>query len=153
MEISLKTGIEHRFSLRKLKSTVWIHVLLGKLRNSSNFPMEFWHRACAGPLFRQRPRGRKKDGGKRLFSNCSAEFCRNSLPQRPKRQQNRVWRLLMVIIIFFCFNSNILRVFFTFKWYFLCTYIFRAKNNFHYSCRVFRWNSNVKLFCMHFRWK
>ena len=39
MEISLKTGIEHRFSLSEFKSTVKLHVLLGKLRNL----MEFSH--------------------------------------------------------------------------------------------------------------
>jgi hypothetical protein len=39
MEISLKTGIEPRFSLGKFKCTVKLHVLLGKLRNF----MEFSH--------------------------------------------------------------------------------------------------------------
>ena len=39
MEISLKTGIEPRFSLRVFKRTVKLHVLLGKLRNF----MEFSH--------------------------------------------------------------------------------------------------------------
>jgi hypothetical protein len=39
MEISLKTGIEHRFSLSEVKSAAKLHVLLGKLRNS----MEFSH--------------------------------------------------------------------------------------------------------------
>ena len=37
MEISLKTGIEHRFSLSELKSTGKLHVLLGKLRNFMKF--------------------------------------------------------------------------------------------------------------------
>ena len=42
MEISLKTGIEHRFRLGGFKSTVKLHVLLGKLRNFMGFfPMEF----------------------------------------------------------------------------------------------------------------
>ncbi len=36
--ISLKTGIEHRFSFSQLKCAIELHVLLGKLRN---FPMEF----------------------------------------------------------------------------------------------------------------
>ena len=40
MEISLKTGIEPRFSLSEFKSVVKLHVLLGKLRNF----MEFSHR-------------------------------------------------------------------------------------------------------------
>ncbi len=39
MEISLKTGIEHRFSSSKFKSTVKLHILMGKLRNF----MEFSH--------------------------------------------------------------------------------------------------------------
>ena len=39
MEISLKTGIEDRFSSSEFKSTVKLHVLLGKLRNF----MEFSH--------------------------------------------------------------------------------------------------------------
>ncbi len=39
MEISLKTGIEHRFSSSEVKSPVKLHVLLGKLRNF----MEFSH--------------------------------------------------------------------------------------------------------------
>ncbi len=39
MELSLKTGIEHRFGLREFKSAVKLHVLLGKLRNF----MEFSH--------------------------------------------------------------------------------------------------------------
>ena len=37
MEISLKTGIEHRFSLSELKPTVRLRVLLGKLRNFMQF--------------------------------------------------------------------------------------------------------------------
>ena len=37
MEISLKTGIEHRFSWSELKSAVKFHVLLGNLRNFMEF--------------------------------------------------------------------------------------------------------------------
>ncbi len=37
MAMSLKTGIEHRFSSGKFKSTVQLHVLLGKLRNFTKF--------------------------------------------------------------------------------------------------------------------
>ncbi len=37
MEISLKTGIEHRFSSGEFKSVVKLHVLLGKLRNFIEF--------------------------------------------------------------------------------------------------------------------
>ena len=37
MGISLKTGIEPRFSLGEVKSAVKLQVLLGKLRNSMEF--------------------------------------------------------------------------------------------------------------------
>jgi hypothetical protein len=37
VEMSLKTGIEHLFSLTEFKSTVELHVLLGKLRNFMEF--------------------------------------------------------------------------------------------------------------------
>ena len=37
VEISLKTGIEHRVSLSQFKSIVKHHVLLGKLRNFMEF--------------------------------------------------------------------------------------------------------------------
>ncbi len=39
MEISLKTGIEHRFSLNEVKSPVKFHVLFGKTKEFyGNFP-------------------------------------------------------------------------------------------------------------------
>ena len=40
--ISLKTGIEHRFTLREFKSTVKLPVLLGKLRNFIEFSHEIF---------------------------------------------------------------------------------------------------------------
>ncbi len=85
MEISLKTGIEHRFSLSEFKSTVKLHVLLGKLRNF----MEFSHGILKYNftwMFSM-----KKDGGKLfVFQWLEGILLKFFPPRAEKRKQNRV---------------------------------------------------------------